>query len=581
MKTQFYDRLSNDLTQLLENGINYDVSIEVGEEDTNIYKVHSIILQSRSPYFKKFFDEITFNDDHVKVLNLPNISVKVFDIIIKYIYGGTFSLEKLGNSVIFDLLIASNELELDELVEYLQTHLINNCASWLRLKFAQIYRTSYQVKILEIIQDFCNNIIVKHPNTIFEYIYGGTFSLEKLGNSVIFDLLIASNELELDELVEYLQTHLINNCASWLRLKFAQIYRTSYQVKNLEIIQDFCNNIIVKHPNTIFESEIFHSLPEDALISILKRDDLQLEEVKIWEYLIQWGKAKSPMLPTNLNEWTSDNFLTLKETLKQCLQHIRYFSISGEDVTEKIYPYLQLLEHQLFLDINAKLITPTKPISSIVLPPRRILNTKLPIRNTPILLSSSIITNEQALEISSWIDKKETPYIENYPYDFELLVRGSRDGFDVKTIYNICDKVFETVIILKVECTGEILGGFNPLEWDNNQNQRKRTEDSFVFSLKTENMENSILSRVKRFDYAIVNYPKYSSLRFGKALCLKGNLKTEKKCCCVHSVRYPKAIRSDEFISPKVVKLSDIASEFLFSVEEYEVFKISPRNDLN
>ncbi|RHZ77126.1 hypothetical protein Glove_185g58 [Diversispora epigaea] len=82
-ETQFYDRLSSDLTQLLESGINYDVSIEVGEEDANIYKVHSIILQSRSPYFKKKFDEITFNDDHVKVLKLPNIPVKVFDVIIK------------------------------------------------------------------------------------------------------------------------------------------------------------------------------------------------------------------------------------------------------------------------------------------------------------------------------------------------------------------------------------------------------------------------------------------------------------------------------------------------------------------
>ncbi|RHZ77116.1 hypothetical protein Glove_185g23 [Diversispora epigaea] len=311
METQFYDRLSNDLTQLLESGVNYDVSIEVGNEYTNIYKVHSIILQSRSLCFKKKFDEITFNDDHIKVLKFPNISVKVFDIIIKYIYGGKLSLGKLQNSV-------------------------------------------------------------------------------------IFDLLIACNKLEMNELVEYLQTHLISNCASWLRLKFAQIYRTSYQVKNLEIIQDFCNGIIAKYPNTIFESENFHSLSEDALISILKRDDLQLEEGKIWEYIIQWGKAKSPMLPTDLNEWTSDDFLTLKETLKQCLPHIRYFSITGEDVMEKIYPYQQLLEQQLFLDINTKFITPTKPISSVVLPPRKILNTTLPIRLGPLNLSLSHTTSAPA-----------------------------------------------------------------------------------------------------------------------------------------------------------------------------------------
>ncbi|RHZ53207.1 hypothetical protein Glove_444g8 [Diversispora epigaea] len=254
-----------------------------------------------------------------------------------------------------------------------------------------------------------------------EYIYGGKFSLEKLENSDIFDLLIVSNELELDELVAHLQTHLFNNNASWLRLNFDQVYRTIYQVKNFKIIRDFCDDIIAKHPSTIFESENFYSLPEGALISILKRDNLQLEEGKIWEYVIGWGKAKNTTLPTNLNQWTNENFLSLKETLKGCLPHIRYFSFSNEDIVEKIYLYLQL-EHLLFLDINIKFITPTKPISSIVLPPRKILNSTLPTRNTSIPLSSNIITNENTLEIPSWIDKKGIPYTENSPYEFKLLV---------------------------------------------------------------------------------------------------------------------------------------------------------------
>ncbi|RHZ71579.1 hypothetical protein Glove_256g111 [Diversispora epigaea] len=470
--TQFYDRLSNDLVQLRESGVNYDVSIEVGKEDASIYKVHSNILQSRSPYFNKKFNEITSNDDHVKLLKLPNISANVFDVVIKYIYSGKFSLEKLENSV-------------------------------------------------------------------------------------ILDLLITSNELELDELVEHLQSHLINNCASFLSQKFVQIYQTIYKVKNLE---GFCNNFISKYPDTIFESENFHSLPEDALISILKRDDLQLKEGKIWEYVIQWGKAKNPNLPISLDKWTNDNFLSLKETLKQCLPHIRYFSISGEDVVEKVYPYQQLLERQLFSDITIKLVTPTKPISSLVLPPRKISNT-IP---TGI---SNIMTNEHALEISSWIDRKETPYIENNPYEFKLLVRGSRDGFDIKTIFNICDKVSKTVIILKVKDTGEILGGYNPLEWENNNDQWKKTNESFVFSLKTTNMKNSILSRALDYNSTVYSTPSNLWLSFGIALYLKGNLKTEKKCFCEISTEYPKPIRSSELIS----------SLSLFSVEEYEVFKISPR----
>ncbi|RHZ72846.1 hypothetical protein Glove_236g68 [Diversispora epigaea] len=481
MTTQFYERLVNDLIQLLESSVNYDVSIEVGEEEVNIYKVHSIILQSRSSYFKKKFDEITFNENHVKVLKLPNISVKVFNVIIKYIYSGKISLEKLENSV-------------------------------------------------------------------------------------IFDLLIASNELELDELIEHLQTNFVNNNASWLRLKFAQVYRTSYQVKSFKIIRDFCDDIIAKYPNTIFESENFHSLPEDMLIPILKRDDLQLEESKIWEYVIEWGKAKNPTLPTNLSEWTSVHFSSLKETLNQCLQHIRYFNISGEDVVKKIYPYQQLLEHQLFVDVNTRLIASNLPISSLVLPPRQILNTTLPTRINPIPFSSNIITNEHALEISSWIDEKETPYLENNPYEFKLLVRGSRDGFDIKTIYNICDKVSKTIIILKVKDTGEILGGYNPLEWENNNDQWKNTTDSFVFSLKTANMKNSILSRVSKGREsvsAIYNYPMRSTvLGFGCALCLIGNLKTEKRSYCMNSTSYPKPIHSMSQLRRGI---------YLFSVEEYEL----------
>ncbi|RHZ51831.1 hypothetical protein Glove_469g36 [Diversispora epigaea] len=469
MTTQFYDRLSNDFTQLLESGINCDASIEVGEEEVNICNVHSIILQSRSPYFKKKFDEITSNEDHVKVLKLPNVSVRVFNVIIKYIYSGKISLEKLENSV-------------------------------------------------------------------------------------IFDLLIASNELELDELVEHLQSHLVNDSASWLRLKFVLIYQTSYQVKNFKIIRDFCNNIITKYPNTIFESEIFHSLPEDALISIIKQDDLQLEEAKIWDHVIKWGKAKNPTLPTNLDEWTSDNFLSLKETLKGCLPHIRYFSFSNEDVVEKIYPYQQLLEQQLFSDINKKLITPAKPITSNVLPPRKILKATLPTR---IPFPSNIINKEQALEISSWIDKNETPYFENNPYEFKLLVRGSRDGFHIKTIFTICDKVSNTIIILKVKGTGEILGGYNPLEWNINKNECKKTTDGFVFSLT-----DSTLNRVKGFgDYAIYNYPGNLQLGFGSSLRLIGDLKAEKKCFSnICSAADPELVHSNS----------------KFSVEEYEVFKVSP-----
>ncbi|RHZ65620.1 hypothetical protein Glove_313g67 [Diversispora epigaea] len=395
MTSKFFVRLSDDLIRLLKESIDYNVTIEIGEAPNNqIFKVHSYILQSRSPYFKNKFNETPFNKDHIKSM----------------------------------------------------------------------------------------------------YIYGGIISLEKLENSTIFDLLIASNKLELDELVEHLQTYLVNNHASWLRLKFDRIYRTSYQVKNLEIIQDFYNDIIAKHPNTSFESENFDSLPEDALISIIKRDDLQKVEGKIWEYVIKWGKAKNSTLPDNLDKWTSDNFLTLKETLKGCLPYIRYFS----------------------LDINSKIMTPNKPISSKVLPTRTIPD-------------SNILTIEHFLEILSWIDRQEPYYTENIWCKFELLAKGSKDGFDINT-----------VIVLKVEGTGEILGGYNPF------------------------------SGLKKH---MVEIPLVTVLHF----LLRYNLKTSKLCYCrINGESFDKPIRSAGFLS--LDHRPPSSDKSTFSVEEYEIFKVSKRN---
>ncbi|RHZ60902.1 hypothetical protein Glove_350g39 [Diversispora epigaea] len=88
----------------------------------------------------------------------------------------------------------------------------------------------------------------------------------------------------------------------------------------------------------------------------------------------------------------------------------------------------------------------------------RVLTKTFPTRNITFHLSTQIITDEHALEILSWIDKKETPYIENILYEFGLLIKGNRDGFN---IYAICDKVSKTIIVLKVDETGEIIGGNN------------------------------------------------------------------------------------------------------------------------
>ncbi|RHZ57038.1 hypothetical protein Glove_395g3 [Diversispora epigaea] len=54
-----------------------------------------------------------------------------------------------------------------------------------------------------------------------------------------------------------------------------------------------------------------------------------------------------------------------------------------------------------------------------------------------------------------------------------------------------------TVVVSKVAGTDEIVGGYNPLAWDNSAGEvRMKTNDSFIFLLKNGNVQDSILGRV-------------------------------------------------------------------------------------
>ena len=189
------------------------------------------------------------------------------------------------------------------------------------------------------------------------------------------------------------------------------------------------------------------------MVSLLKRDDLQLEEVIIWEYVIKWGISQNSTLPGDLKEWTKENFITLKNTLQQCLPYIRYFQLSSTEFFDKIRPYKKLLDKQLWLDIHQNLAVPNRPVKSIILPARSTVVTELPPRaEEPKEPFSTIITEEHAAEISSWIDRKTINCsTTNIQYKFELILSGTRDGFAPQKFWNICHGHAKTVVVVKVK----------------------------------------------------------------------------------------------------------------------------------
>lgn len=94
-------------------------------------------------------------------------------------------------------------------------------------------------------------------------------------------------------------------------------------------------------------------------------------------------------------------------------------------------------------------------------------------------IDSSIIKyNSEVKLLSQWISESGTN-----PGKFELLYRGSTDGWSAATFHERCDGKGPTVIVIEAT-TGERFGGFTSLDWISEDSDEYYLDtNSFLFSL--------------------------------------------------------------------------------------------------
>ncbi|EXX56713.1 uncharacterized protein OCT59_029095 [Rhizophagus irregularis] len=485
MLSQFFNKLSQNYIEILNDDEYYDVTIEVGKDpDVKIFRAHVIILCYRSPYFRRTLTlNKKNNDDDLVHIKLPNISPEIFKILLTYVYGGVISL---------------NEQEISE----------------------------------------------------------------------ILYILAAADQLHLQELVDYLQKYLINNKIKWMEQHFGLAYRTSFQSNSLLELQQFCIDCLTKSPQ-IFKSLDFTLLSEKSLISLIKRDDLQMKETEIWEHVLKWGLTQNPTFVSDPDIWTDYDFKAMETTLQHCLPLIRFFSLSSEEFLQKVHPYKKLLKPQFYDELFKSYLNPNVEPSKDILLPRY--------RNIDGIIDSNIINLNIVSLISRWIDKIDIKSKYAYtrelylPYKFKLLLRGNRDGFTPKKFHELCDNIPHTVTFIKVKETEEILGGYNPLVWKSHKNgELGKTKDSFIFSFKSKNnFKDPILSHVKNTDCAVA-YHNGHGPTFDTDLFLCARVSDGLKEYNFNRCKYWCKQRCYE------KKIRDTEDQFL--IEDYEVFQIIERD---
>ena len=178
---------------------------------------------------------------------------------------------------------------------------------------------------------------------IFRYIYGGKLSLEEHDTLDIVKILVAVNELSLQDLTLHLQSFLIQNKANWMEQNIDLIYKTSFENNSFSELQKYCNDLISKEPNKIFNSSNFSSIPEKLLVSIIQSENLQMSEIQVWENVLKWGLAQNPELPSDPEDFSEEDFNVLKNSLQQCIPFIKFYNLTSEEFSDKVLPYEKIL----------------------------------------------------------------------------------------------------------------------------------------------------------------------------------------------------------------------------------------------
>ncbi|GBB86891.1 hypothetical protein RclHR1_13320005 [Rhizophagus clarus] len=128
---------------------------------------------------------------------------------------------------------------------------------------------------------------------------------------------------------------------------FSLIYKTSFKNNSFLKLQDFCIEFMSKEPEKIFYSIDFNSLSENCLISLIQHDNIKMNVIQVWEYVLKWGIAQNPKLSSDPSKYSKDDFITLKNTLQRCIPLINFFNLPSKEYMDKVYPYKKILPKDL------------------------------------------------------------------------------------------------------------------------------------------------------------------------------------------------------------------------------------------
>jgi hypothetical protein len=486
MSLECWQEVINDYEQLLENGKGYDVII--GADGNEEIRAHSLVLSTRSQYFcTELSKENVEKRDGKIIFKRSDISSKLFKMILRYkikvvtslfaflpllvltyslkctnihitrlyfrfIYCGRIDLTTLEGFELIKLSIAVDDLNIRTLFPQIEDYIIKNQSVFLYQNTIEVLETIYQRESFIKLWNFCLEKIYKEPKMLFES--------DKFVNlkAPLVELIFKREDLNLDEIVE-----ILSNYDKFIKLKepLAELLFNRNDLNLDKIVMMLFNS-----------ADKFINLKAPLLELIIKRDDLILEEIDVWNNLLKWGLSQNPTVSQDSTRWNNEEIKIMERALYRFIPLVRFYYMSPEDFLDKIFPLKELLPKDLLSDLLTFHITPSRRANVNIHPPRQ------------LRMDSVIIQPKHIAIFAGWIDKKE--YSHFIPYKFNLLYRAKRDGNTAAAFHAKCDNKGATIVVVKIQNSEHIVGGYNSVFWDSS-NLYRPTKDSFIFSFTDRN----------------------------------------------------------------------------------------------
>ncbi|GBC45256.2 BTB/POZ protein [Rhizophagus irregularis DAOM 181602=DAOM 197198] len=111
---------------------------------------------------------------------------------------------------------------------------------------------------------------------------------------------------------------------------------------------------------------------EKLLVSLIQSDILQIDEIQVWNHVLKWGLAQNPELPSDPANFSEEDFDTLRNSLQNCIPHIRFYNLSSDEFSNEVLPYNQILPKELYEDLleyflysDDQLVKNSKPLVKV------------------------------------------------------------------------------------------------------------------------------------------------------------------------------------------------------------------------